>query len=99
LVISTVVTFTVSDPRTYLLAVFDAQNVIEDSTVGTVSRAVEDSDWDDIRADGWAEKLTTVVRRKAREYGVDVQNVQPADLTRSRSIQLIQQTPNPAGIR
>jgi modulator of FtsH protease HflK len=95
MVISTVVTFTVSDPRTFLLGVFDAQNVIEDSTVGTVSRSVEDSDWDEIRADGWAEKLTITVRRRAKRYGIDVQNVQPADLTRSRSIRLIQQTLNP----
>lgn len=92
MVISTVVTFTVSDPKTYLLGVYDAVNVIEDSTVGTVSRAVEDTDWDEIRADGWAEKLTSTVRRRAKRYGVDIISVQPSDLTRSRSIRLIQQT-------
>ena len=90
LVISTVVTYTVSDPRTYLLGVFDASNVIDDSTAGTVSRAVEDSDWVEIRGDGWAEKLTSTVRRRAKRYGVDIISVQPSDLTRSRSIRLIQ---------
>lgn len=92
MVISTVVTFTVSDPRVYLLGVFDALNVVEDSTVGNVSRMVEDSTWDEIRADGWAEKLTSTVRRRAKPYGVHILSVQPSDLTRSRSIRLIQQT-------
>lgn len=89
---SFVVTFMVYDPRLFLLEVYNALNVVEDSTVGNVSRMIEDSTWDEIRADGWAEKLTSMVRRRAKPYGVHILSVQPADLTRSRSIRLIQQT-------
>lgn len=88
---SFVVTFMVYDPRLFLLEVFNALNVVEDSTMGNVSRMVEDSTWDEIRADGWAEKLTSMVKRRAKPYGVSILSVQPADLTRSRSIRLIQQ--------
>ena len=103
IVISTVVTFKVDDPRKYLLEVDGAQQVIEDTTYGAVASFVMDHTWDQLRSispvgNGEKEKflnsdneITKIVRRLAKSYGVEILNVRLSDCTKSRSIRLMQQ--------
>ena len=89
-VIAVVVTYSVSDVHAYLIRVWNAQNVIEDSALGIVARVVESSTWEQLVKPDFSEDLARQTRRAARKWGVDVSNVQVVDLTRSRSIRLIQ---------
>ncbi len=107
IVVSAVVTFRVneieSEVKKYLLEIEGAQQVIEDTVYGSVASFVMDHTWDQLRSvtpvpSGDKEKLldsdneiTKVVRRLAKQYGVEIMNVKLADCTRSRSIRLMQQ--------
>lgn len=89
-VISTVVTFKVEDPKVFLLEIEGANRVIEDSTFGEVSDWVTERTWQELVESDVANKLSIKLRRRAKAYGVDVQRVQVVDLTPSRSIRLMQ---------
>ena len=91
IVISTKVSFTVVDVKTFLLSIEGAGQVIEDSTYGVVASYITARTWTELlAADDLANKLTIKVRAAAKIYGVDIVRVQLADFTRSRSLRLIQ---------
>lgn len=90
-VISTVVTFSIVDVKTFLLGIEGAGQVIEDATYGIVAQFVMSHGWEELREGlDMANELTKAVRRHAKKYGVDVLTVQIADFTRSRSYRLMQ---------
>ena len=90
-VISTVVTFSISDVKVFLLEIEGAGQVIEDSAYGIVSRQIVARTWTELTQIDLPAELTKAVRRQAKRYGVDVLSVQLADFTRSRSYRLMQQ--------
>lgn len=90
-VVRPVVTFTVDDVKKFLLEVDAAKNVIEDATCGILARLVIAATWDRVRSEEFQAEVLKKVRVAARKWGVDVTAVQFADLTRSRSLRLIQQ--------
>lgn len=90
LVISTVVTFSVSDAKVFLLDIEGANQVIEDATYGIVAHMILEHTWAELLNMDIANELTKTVRRQAKRYGVDIKQVQLADFTRSRSIRLVQ---------
>ncbi|WP_321471168.1 SPFH domain-containing protein [uncultured Paludibaculum sp.] len=89
IVIATVVTFGVSDPKVFLLEIEGGNQVVDDSTYGVVSELVLSKTWDELRHTDVANELTKAVRRQAKRYGVDVRSVAVSDLTRSRSLRLM----------
>ncbi len=93
-VISTVITFEVSDPKVYLLEIQGMSRVIEDSTYGVVSENITKRSWEAIRTMDLANELTKDVRRFAKRYGVNILRVQIGDLTTTRSIRLMQSITN-----
>lgn len=90
-VVRPVVTFTIDDVRKFLLEVDGAKNVIEDATCGILARLVIGATWERVRSDEFQAEVLRKVRAAARRWGVEVSAVQFADLTRSRSLRLIQQ--------
>ena len=90
IIISTVVTFRVDNPRIFLLEIEGAARVIEDSTFGEVSDWVTERTWDELVASDVSHKLSIQLRKRAKGYGVDIIRVQIVDLTESRSIRLMQ---------
>lgn len=93
-VISSVITFEIVDPKVYLLEIQGMSRVIEDSTYGVVSENVTKRSWETIRTMDLAAELTKDVRRFAKRYGVNVIRVQIGDLTTTRSIRLMQSITN-----
>lgn len=93
-VISTVVTFRVDDPKEYFLGIAGKASVIEDSTYGVVSDNVLKRSWDELKEIDLANELTKDVRRYAKRYGVYVTQVQIADFTSTRSVRLMQSVVN-----
>lgn len=93
-VIATVVTFGVDDPKRFLLEIEGASQVIEDATYGIVAHLIMEHTWPELIAMDMANELTKAVRRQAKRYGVDIVQVQIADFTRSKSLRLVQQHAN-----
>lgn len=89
-VISTVVTFRVEEPKIFLLEIEGANRVIEDSTFGNVSEWVTNRTWEELVKADVGNELTKLLRRRAKGYGVEIMRVQIVDLTTSRSIRLLQ---------
>jgi len=90
-IVSTVVTFSVSEVQKFLLEVEGAHQVIEDSTYGSVSTFFLERTWEQLRGAEVSNELAKVVRRQAKRYGVEILNVQICDFTLSRSLRLMQQ--------
>lgn len=89
-VVSTVITFKVEDPKIFLLEIEGANRVIEDSTFGEVSDWVTSRTWGQLVEADVANELSKKMRRRAKVFGVEIQRVQIVDLTTSRSIRLLQ---------
>jgi regulator of protease activity HflC (stomatin/prohibitin superfamily) len=89
-VIGTVVTFGIEDVKRFLLEIEGANQVVEDSTYGAVSKLVMEKTWAQLGEIDLPNELTKAVRRQAKRYGVDVVQVQISDFTRSRSFRLMQ---------
>lgn len=100
-VVSSVVTFQVEDAKKYILEVDGTQQVVMDTTYGTVASFVMEHTWDQLRSVAPVEtgekivdadnEISKIVRRQAKKYGVHVQSVKFSDCTVSRSIRLMQQ--------
>lgn len=89
-VISTVITFEITDPKIFLLEIQGASRVIEDSTYGVVSEWVSLHTWEELLDPDLGGKLSRAVRALAKKYGVNIIRVQIADFTKSRSLRLMQ---------
>lgn len=89
IIVASVVTYRISDVRTFLLDIEGAHQVIEDSACGTVAQFVLGRTWEELKAVDVNNELTKKVRSLAKRYGVEVLNVQVTDFTRSRSIRLV----------
>lgn len=92
IVVSAVITFAIKDVATYLLAIEGAEQVIEDATVGYVSEYIRNRNWTEILATDINGPLTTLVRRRAKEFGVDIIRVQIADFSKCMSIRHLTNT-------
>jgi regulator of protease activity HflC (stomatin/prohibitin superfamily) len=89
IVLSTVVTFAVKDPRKFLLEVEGANQAVADAAVGAQARYVLGKTWRELLASDKPEELTAIVRKRGWRYGVEVRSVEVKDFTRSRSYRLL----------
>lgn len=89
-VITAVVTFRIEDIRTFLLDVEGRNNVVEDSSYGSIASFVMKRTWDElVGLDDLGNELTKSVRRLAKRYGVDIISVQLIDFIQCRPLRLI----------
>jgi regulator of protease activity HflC (stomatin/prohibitin superfamily) len=87
--VSAVLTWRVHDVRKFLIDVMDQDAVLADVTYGAVARHVCASPWGQLTAPDALEVLAKEVRRRAFRYGMEVSQVQFANVTKSRSIRLL----------
>ena|ERR1700674_4696817 len=92
-VVSTMITHFVKDPKLYLLTIQGSESAVEDTAYGVVAKFVMDRSWDDLMHEDLTKELTQKMRQRADDYGVSVKQAQIIDLTPSRSIRLIQHSP------
>ena len=93
-VLSSVVTFTVEDIKTFLLEVEGRNNVVEDSSYGATADFIMKHSWAELTAfDNLGNELSKEVRKQAKRYGVRIVSVQLADFAKCPSIRLISQDP------
>ena len=86
IVVSTVITFAITDVKVFLLDIEGAEQVIEDATFGFVNEFIRSMTWAELRDTDINAKLTSLVRRRAKDFGVSVLRVQVADFTKCVSV-------------
>jgi len=86
--ITGVITFVVTDVEQILLHVQGEREALIDSAMGTIGVRVLRSAWAEVITEEFWNEVTKDVRRRAKKYGVDVQQVQFKDLTKSHSLRI-----------
>lgn len=94
IIVTTMATFRVIDAKVFLLEIEGANRVIEDSAFGEVAAWVTEQSYEELLKADITARLTTRLRKRARAYGVEIIRVQLVDLTKSRSIRLMQSVTN-----
>lgn len=97
IVVSTVITFAIEDVTKYLLDIEGAEQVIEDAAVGYVSEFIRNRTWKELLEADINAPLTTLIRRRAKTFGVNIIRAQIADFTQCVSIRHLTNVP-PLGI-
>ncbi len=94
IVISTVITFTKTDAKIFLLTINGGDRVIEDASYGVISDVVMKNDLATLVSMDLVNELTIKVRRFAKKYGVQIERVQIADFSTTKSLRLMQSVTN-----
>lgn len=90
-VVSSVVTFEISDIKDFLLCIEGRNAFLQDSTYGSTSEFVMKHTWAELMAlQDIGVELAKVVRRNAKKYGVNIISVQLVDFIQCKSLRLIQ---------
>lgn len=90
-VLSAIVTWEIECVTTVLLAVEGADGVLTDTAYGTISQAVAEAHWEDIRGAAFALHVTKLVRKECKKWGIKIIRVRFSDKTACRSIRLWQE--------
>jgi regulator of protease activity HflC (stomatin/prohibitin superfamily) len=88
-VLTAVVTWSIEDVEKILFEVEDSDEALEESTCGIIGDEVAESTWADIHKNGFAERVTKQVRKRAKKWGIKIHTVQFKNLSLSRSIRLL----------
>lgn len=95
--INTVITHYIADIQTALLEVENVHQAILDSCAGEIGRLVMSSTWDQIVHEDFPNKLSIACRRRAKKYGIHIEEVQIMELTPARALRLLQDDKAGAG--
>jgi len=87
LIVGAIVRYEISDVKAYLLSVWDAHEVISDTTMGAIREVVEQNN-DPVAAE---KQVLKKVRPSLKKFGVKVHAVTFTDFGKVRSIRLIQE--------
>jgi regulator of protease activity HflC (stomatin/prohibitin superfamily) len=87
-VVRLMVAYQVSNPRTFVLEVFDATNNIQDLAMGTLGSAVTRARSVDVFSGAVLTKVSDRITRAAKKWGIDVLKVQLTDATAAPSYRL-----------
>jgi regulator of protease activity HflC (stomatin/prohibitin superfamily) len=89
-VITAVITYAISDVQIFLLDVEGGQQAVEDSAYGPIANVVMNHTYAELKAMDLPDKLLKLVRKPAKKYAVDVQQVSVKNFTKAKSLRLIQ---------
>jgi len=87
-VVSGVITYRIHDIKKVLLEVEDAETCLEDSSYGVIGEAVNHENWDALIDAEFHEGLSKAIRKRAWRWGIEVQQVQLAEVAKCWSVRL-----------
>lgn len=93
IVVSTIIKHRVSDPKTYLLDVFDVKSAIVDITMSKVKKNVMTRTWEECKEDSLDNEIAKQTRVEAKKWGVHIEYVTVVNLAKMRSLRLISNNP------
>jgi regulator of protease activity HflC (stomatin/prohibitin superfamily) len=88
-VVKGVIKYKISDVKTFLLEVYDAQDALSDMSQSIIKNVIMSMTMDECTDSELDNTLTKKVRVEARKWGVEVQQVTLTDLAPIRSYRLI----------
>lgn len=89
LVVSSVITYTIRDAEVFLLKVWDARNVIEDTVYGIVAEEIMETDSKKINIKATKAKILEKIRAKIEKWGVEIIDYNFSDFSLNRSIRIM----------
>ena len=92
IVVKAVIKYKISDVKTFLLEVYDAQDALSDMSQSIIKNVIMSMSMDECTDSELDNTLTKKVRVEARKWGVEVQLVTLTDLAPIRSFRLINDT-------
>lgn len=87
--ISVAARWRISSVKEFNLGAQDADSVLNDSIYGEVAAFVRTSAWDEINEDDWIAQVQAAVQKRAKRFGVTVEELWITDLVRAPVISLI----------
>jgi len=88
-VVKGVVKYSITDVKTFLLEVYDAQDAISDMAQGIIKNIIISKTLEECTHTDIDSNLTKKVRSEIKKWGVDIQQVTLTDVAPIRSIRLI----------
>jgi len=85
-VVSSVITFSISDVKKFLLEIEGAEQVIEDVVLGYMNEFIRSKTWEQLKNSDINTRLTTFAKKRAEDFGVDILRIQVTDFTQCISI-------------
>lgn len=92
IVVKAVIKYKISDVKTFLLEVYDAQDALSDMSQSIIKNVIMSMSMDECTDSELDNTLTKKVRVEAKKWGVEVQQVTLTDLAPIRSFRLINDT-------
>lgn len=89
IVVKAVIKYKISDVKTFLLEVYDAQDALSDMSQSIIKNVIMSMTMDECTDQELDNTLTKKVRVEARKWGVEVQQVTLTDLAPIRSFRFI----------
>lgn len=89
IVVKGVIKYRISDVKTFLLEVFDAQDALSDMTQSIIKNIIISSSLEQCIDPEMDNLLTKKVRMEAKKWGVDIQQVTLTDIAPIRSFRII----------
>lgn len=87
-VVSGVITYRIHDIKKVLLEVEDAETCLEDSSYGVIGEMVNHTEWDSLIDAEFHEELSKMIRKRAWRWGIEVMQVQLAEVAKCWSVRL-----------
>lgn len=88
-VVSAVITLRISDIYKALVEVESIEHAMMDACYGAVSTHVDSSTWEQLHGEEAFKGLTRECRKAAKQYGLDIERVQLADLAMCRTFRMV----------
>lgn len=92
IVITPIVKYSITDVKAFLLEIWDAEDVLNDVTLGAVKRVVSSLNWSDIIDAKTETTVLNKVRLETKQYGFEIEKVTFADVGRIKSIRLLNES-------
>lgn len=84
-----VITYRISNITKAILEVNDLKDAIADSCAGTIGTELSNVSWEEIRHGDTVDRLTAECKKRARKWGVEIQNVQLTGVAPAKNLRLL----------
>lgn len=88
-VVSSIVKYAIRDVQKYVCDVYDQKDVLADTTMGAIARAVRDHTYEELQQGEVEKDALTAAKRGAGKYGFEVIQLTLTDRARAKSLRLV----------
>jgi regulator of protease activity HflC (stomatin/prohibitin superfamily) len=89
IIVSSIVSYHVSNVKTLLLKVEQAETILEDTVYGVITRHILDNTYEFVISEKFIERILKEIKKKAKKFGITVDNIYFMDLSEIKTIRII----------